>query len=717
MPVEPGKINTAAAEFAVRPPLIADDGRDVRVMDEQGRTVKHQWVNPQGELETDPFAKGRHPRLQFEIADPAVKTYLIYFGNPKAPAEPGKWDKKVGALTLETRVNPRKRLPNNWRDMTALVAASHWKYGEGPRRQINDPENPFGPSQNYISIYRGAIFCPVAGAYTFATDSDDASFMLINGRIVVQWPGGHSPSGRFDHYGTVSLPAGVHRVEYYHVQSGGGSLARAGWRPPGATGFDIIPEEAFVREIRTRTVIVEKKARSLNAFFAYDMVQSLQFGGTGPVFTTVSFRDLSRSAHAKVVAWAWDFGDGAASDEQNPRHVFSGALERTVSLRCIDSLGFESAWTQTIGLPAAGASRADVAMELSIGQVFLLPDEPLRARLRCRNSGVAPVDMALATEWDLGEGRVLRAEREPVTLKPGVWVVRDVVAERDGKSAFDVGDIVFRLEYLGKTVLERRAAICRTTDVRKRLHVEQDRLSDERGAHVVLRLAGKIGRRKPLDVREKLKRGGPYRIVVLDGSLAGSGPINYIDEMKQRLQDRFSDSVVRVSRVNPAKLGSRAAAVLRGLLQTPEQIARLKPDLVIVAGSLREILRFTPVARFENSLRARVDRIQAVTGAQVALLAPPPTIANPKLAQSYAVAVKRVGMFRGVPVADTYSAFMQSAASRERAGRASRDGWRAFYRDPDSRVPLYYVAPTAEGQKLIADTLMDVLLPGERTTE
>lgn len=111
-------------------------------------------------------------------------------------------------------------------------------------------------------------------------------------------------------------------------------------------------------------------------------------------------------------------------------------------------------------------------------------------------------------------------------------------------------------------------------------------------------------------------------------------------------------------------------------------------------------------------LHALVDRIEATSGTDIVLVAPPPVIANPGLGQAYAVAVKRVGLRRQVAVADAYSAF-KAAAARGRmtpGGSRKTQDWREFYRDPDSSVPLYHLAPTARGQALIAEAIADVLL-------
>ena len=702
--------NTAVTELQAGPPLLAEDGRDLRVMDEKGRPVRCQWVNEQGEPEATPFGENKRPLVHFEIADAAVTIYLVYFGNPKAPAETHAWEKKIDALVLETRVYPKRNVPRNWREMTALLARSNWKYGEGRRRQINDTENPFGPNERFLSIYRGSLACPKDGEYGFATDSDDASFMLIDGTVVVQWPGGHSPSGKFDHYGTITLKAGQHRIEYYHVQAGGGSLTKAGWRVPGTTEFITIPEEAFVREVRTKMVAVEQRDSPLNAFFVVRIDRALQFGGTGPVFTTVALQDLSRSSLSKVVAWEWDLGDGTISREKDPRHIYHGGTRYDVALKCVDQLGYQSAWRRRVSLDTSDLTRADIAMEASVDRLFAMPGEPVRVDLKFRNAAGGALDLALVTEYRLSPERVLRTDRETVTLKAGQWLTREVFASRATVADFEAGDVSFRLDYLDTPVLARKISICHATDPEKDVRVTNGRLTDEEGARVVLRLSGPVSERQGLSVRKKLRSGDPVHIVAVDATLLGSAASHYLNQLPALLKERFPRANVRVTHIDPAGPGGRSEAVLRGLMTIGAKLAKIEPDIVILPGSLRDVLRFTPAERFKRTYHALVDRIQSGTDAEILLLTPPPTIANPKLAQAYAMKVKEIGLLRGLPVADAFSTFMKASGAKSAVGPDSDRPWRRFYRDPDSDVPMYYVAPAPQGQKLIAEAILSVIL-------
>ena len=62
----------------------------------------------------------------------------------------------------------------------------------------------------------------------------------------------------------------------------------------------------------------------------------------------VQFFDGSFSFCEPIVAWAWDFGDGAVSDEENPLHTYDERGDYTVTLTVTDSQGLTDTASGTI---------------------------------------------------------------------------------------------------------------------------------------------------------------------------------------------------------------------------------------------------------------------------------------------------------------------------------------------------------------------------------
>ncbi|HEU4407934.1 MAG TPA: S8 family serine peptidase, partial [Polyangiaceae bacterium] len=68
------------------------------------------------------------------------------------------------------------------------------------------------------------------------------------------------------------------------------------------------------------------------------------------------FTDASTDPDGDIVAWAWNFGDGATSADQNPAHAYAASGTYTVSLTVTDGAGFTSTTQQDVSVIAAPAA-------------------------------------------------------------------------------------------------------------------------------------------------------------------------------------------------------------------------------------------------------------------------------------------------------------------------------------------------------------------------
>jgi hypothetical protein len=94
---------------------------------------------------------------------------------------------------------------------------------------------------NFGFRYTGFIAVPRDGIYTFATTSDDGSFLLIGERRVVENGGFH---GMVESAGAIALQAGRHPFTVTFVQGGGGYGLEVSWAGPGVAK-QLIPAAAF----------------------------------------------------------------------------------------------------------------------------------------------------------------------------------------------------------------------------------------------------------------------------------------------------------------------------------------------------------------------------------------------------------------------------------------------------------------------------------------
>jgi len=140
----------------------------------------------------------------------------------------------------------------------------------------------------------------------------------------------------------------------------------------------------------------------------------------GPAPLSVQFSDVSVPGDSEITAWAWDFGDGGGSTEQNPAHMYAADGTYSVSLTVTTSAGTGTATTTnyitvtdiTGTDPPAAAFTADVTEG----------EAPLTVTFTdASNAGSAPI-----TEWAwvFGDGGSSTAQNPSNTYEtPGVYTV------------------------------------------------------------------------------------------------------------------------------------------------------------------------------------------------------------------------------------------------------------------------------------------------------
>ncbi|PKL60993.1 MAG: hypothetical protein CVV31_13800, partial [Methanomicrobiales archaeon HGW-Methanomicrobiales-2] len=151
--------------------------------------------------------------------------------------------------------------------------------------------------------------------------------------------------------------------------------------------------------------------------------------GNAPL--TVQFNDTSSG---NITGWAWDFGDGQTSTEQNPEHLYASAGTYTVSLNSSNAYGFNvstvASAVQVLPAPTAGFTFA--------------PDEgnaPLTVQFNDTSSG-----NVTAWRWDFGDGNE-SSERNPshTYVTQGTYAVSLNASNAYGFNVSSVSDAVLVL--------------------------------------------------------------------------------------------------------------------------------------------------------------------------------------------------------------------------------------------------------------------------------
>jgi PA14 domain len=722
-----GAINTGEATIDAPAGILRDDGGDIRIFDEAGKPVAAHLVMGEGETSAELLKAGKLLKVRFAVMDQRMRVYYIYFGNPKAEPDWGKWSERTGALTLETweyKVTRRNKTPSSFSYMRRTIAAASKMYGSGKRRRIDDGANPFGPSNTFISVYRGLFYASESGTHRFGTDSDDASFLLIDGKLVAQFPGSHNPVGQFTdrRSGYINLDAGIHEITYYHVQAGGGTLARAGWRPPSARKMVIIPEEAFVKALPIHNVAVQERDNALTTYFGYKIRDAYELGKSGVVVAVVACEDKSRSLLGKMAIREWRV-DGklvssslAEKGSSTDARVWTivDAAGKEISLSCVDSLGYRGKWQRRLTLPKS-LPRISMAMELDMADPLLQKGEPVLFEVRCSQGSVRDLAFDLVTEVSLLNGSVIERRSESLILKassisdsPGEfpkdqWETRQFKISRPGKVPFDAGLVKVSLVYEGIPIITRAIRIVPANSGDVKLIVRDGMLLDEKDKHLMLRLGAMEYTGSLAPFSKAATRKQAVKILCIDDALAGTDGAGYPALLQKMMkQTGIKATVTRIGN------DPDSACDLGQLMELPKLVSETKPDLIILASSLRQVIAFESAENFERRLHALVDRLESVQNAGILLIVPPPVLANPSFGKGYSLAVKRVAIAKGLPVADAHAAFL-TAVVEERGVMA----WRKFYRKPGGVMPVYNLAPTKPGQEIIAREIWKRLFKGK----
>ncbi len=118
---------------------------------------------------------------------------------------------------------------------------------------------------------------------------------------------------------------------------------------------------------------------------------------TGSAPLAVSFTDQSQAGSSPITSWAWDFGDGNSSSDQNPSHTYAAPGEYTVKLTVSDGSLSDTATAQTpITVNAVGPT-AQLAFTPGSGA------PPLTVNFTDQSqAGTNPITI---WSWDFGDGQ------------------------------------------------------------------------------------------------------------------------------------------------------------------------------------------------------------------------------------------------------------------------------------------------------------------------
>ena len=147
-------------------------------------------------------------------------------------------------LLLVNRKNTWSTHPQNHDELVKCVEQDSiiedgWS-GASVDIDLNQRENIHGNDDNYTSYYEAFFYADVAGTWSFATNSDDASEIEVDEQVVASWYGGHGVSNFWGQSGTKGLAVGWHHLIYRHEEGPGDQTCWAFFKKPGDADWRLV---------------------------------------------------------------------------------------------------------------------------------------------------------------------------------------------------------------------------------------------------------------------------------------------------------------------------------------------------------------------------------------------------------------------------------------------------------------------------------------------
>ncbi|MFP4054853.1 MAG: PA14 domain-containing protein, partial [Phycisphaerae bacterium] len=284
------------------------DGSDVRVATGDGREVSSRV------LMTGP---GDKLRVAFAIR-PGIKQYYVYFGHDDPPARDEELEIKRGVL-MESWEYPGGQA-NNLKQARAVLKKADKLIGRDIRDRIFIGHNPFGPQAAVVSRFTGWLLCPVDGEYTFSCSSSNASFLLIDGVLLIDNGRWHAPQRDIRKRDRVKLKAGLHKLEFLHVNPWGNPVAVVAWKPPNHRRVTYIPPGAYAPFRQATPGMMEKYGQSIAVDFL--PVHAGETFMQNRYYQRYVFQGFGKGRAVRASKLKWDFGDGQTAEGEQVQHVY-----------------------------------------------------------------------------------------------------------------------------------------------------------------------------------------------------------------------------------------------------------------------------------------------------------------------------------------------------------------------------------------------------------
>ncbi len=321
---------------------------DIVVVTRSGRTVPNRVVSHRLE---------KSMRLFFDSTRGGELYYVYLVPKASLKAMTSRWQPKAG-LVLETRytdsLDSEKIELADFMKAWPTASPVGWSLTNGifnayPIHRPGDDDKTFsGKKALALHRYTGYFNVDEAGDYTFVTNSLWGSWVLIDGKPVVAWPGKHSNHAgrRGEKRADVTLRPGVHKIEYLNFTEPAKMFTTAAWKRPEGR-LRIMEGRDFVPVERWRAKQVGSVLSSDPAIFQWRITDDVRLTDKRLALIAIEFEALGIEGESDL-SFNWDFGDGMGGSGQRLRHVFAGPGRRQVKMSILKNGRTFAATTQTV---------------------------------------------------------------------------------------------------------------------------------------------------------------------------------------------------------------------------------------------------------------------------------------------------------------------------------------------------------------------------------
>lgn len=290
--------------------LGAEDGSDLMAFDQDGQ-----------QLAILPLGKGAaNEAIALVRALPRSKTLYVYFGSGiKSPVHKTAF---LPSLLCTVRTLPEGDV-NNWKQVKERLDGSKL-VGTVFVDTIDQAYNPVDSTDPAFLVFDGYLRIPKAGPYTYMMATDDAGYLFIDEKLVLERNGRHwaNDAARGECQVEVNLTAGLHQVRLVLADFGGGLTAVLARWIDGKNKYVLKPQD-FGQPGHTQFKLVEVRHRD----------------EANPIFWTknTSYINYEGAQYTEVELGTYDgkeadyvFRDGLKAEGKTVRRILCGTRSMPV---------------------------------------------------------------------------------------------------------------------------------------------------------------------------------------------------------------------------------------------------------------------------------------------------------------------------------------------------------------------------------------------------